>query len=439
MGLLALLTLTVASGCGVDETGEPPIKYNDDGTARTSDFRPLYFPIGIATHPDGRYLFIANAGFDRRYNAGTISVYDTLTGTFSPDLAVTIGLFAGDLVAGRTPPSEEGGEPGPVQLFVATRDKSELWRVVVAEDTSGITGLTATPTRDFGGAAFSPEPYGLALDADGQGLTVTHTADGAVSRWSARPEAWTIASGDGPKPFRCATVVNRTATAVTRHPVNGWWYISDRFSPFIKTVAEIPEEPGRATVESAPDGPCRLFQAGTGVFRVEPLDDGSRSRGIAFDRSGSLLYVAAFTAGSSGGALRVFDTTVSTNGRPANRLVKAVGLGARPNLVRVAGCRPDRCPADVDPDSIDAKGEGLVYVTAFQSDRLFVVDPASLAVVARIDMGDGPHDIVFMLDGDGQLRGYVTNFNDNTLTVVDLEPGSPTRFTVLATIDPEQL
>ncbi len=430
-----VFTLALAA-CGVEETGVPPIQYDGDGQLIEDSFAPLYYPIGIAPHPDGRYLFVANAGFDRRYNAGTLSVYDTSRRRFAAELAVPIGLFAGDLVAGRTPPETEGDPEGPVQLFVATRDRSELWRIVVREEGGEITGLETTSTRDFGDTSMSPEPYGLALDADGRGLTVTHTANGTVSRYSARASIWEAADPETgePAPFRCAAAVREGATAVARHPINGWWYVSDRFSPFIKMVAETSDAP--AGIDPA-IGPCRLSQVASGVFRVEPLDDGSRSRGVAFSRDGSLMYVAQYAIRSSGGALRVFDTTISPNGRPTNRLVRVVGLGTRPNLVRVAGCRPDRCPPGTAPDSLDAKGQGLVYVTAFHSDELFVIDPASLTVVARIDMPDGPHDIVFMLDEVGRLRGYVTNFNDNSLSVLDLEPGSPTRFSVSATIKPE--
>ena len=432
-GLLAALTL---AACGVEETGVPPIEYDAEGRAIGDTFAPLYYPIGIAPHPDGRYLFIANAGFDRRYNAGTVAVYDTARRQFSPDLAVSIGLFAGDLVAGRTPPEEPGGEPGPVQLFVATRDSSELWRIVVAEEAGEVVGLSATATRDFGDGSMSPEPYGLALDADGQGLIMTHTANGTVSRYSTRGEVWEALdpTTGQPAPFRCAAGVHEGATVVARHPVNGWWYVSDRFSPFIKMVEEVSEAPAGADPVT---GPCSLGQVASGVFRVEPLDNDSRSRGLAFSRDGSLMYVAQYAIGSSGGSLRVFDTTVAPNGRPANRVLKVIGLGTRPNLVRVAGCRPDRCPPGTTPDSLDAKGQGLVYVTAFHSDELFVVDPASLSIVARIPMPDGPHDVVFMLDDAGRMRGYVTNFNDNSLSVLDLEPGSPTRFTVSATIKPE--
>ena len=55
----ALLALSVGlstSACGVEETGIPP------------PIDALYYPVGLAAHPDGRYLYVANAGFDRRYN-----------------------------------------------------------------------------------------------------------------------------------------------------------------------------------------------------------------------------------------------------------------------------------------------------------------------------------------------------------------------------------
>lgn len=444
-GPLGLLAAVALAACGVAETGRDPVDENGSKT-------DLYYPLGIAAHPDGRYLFVANAVFNRYYNAGTLTVYDTFERRFLPEVATDIGLFAGDLVAAR---GLEGDAEDDVALFVATRDDSQLWRVAVESPGGRVTGLDAQPARYVGENDLGREPYSIAVDADGRSLTLTHGARGAVTRWGTHRQLWTpeLDGGGKPKPLdppvRCELEVFEGATVVTRHPVNGWWYVSDRFSQFIKMVAEVPlldaELPEGDDDETPEDArerlerqallrSCRLFPASSGVFRVEPINEDSRSMGMAFSQDGGLLYVASYAVGFSGGAIRVFDTTVLGSGRPANRLVKAIGLGTRPNMVRVAGCRPDRCPAGTDPASVQAKGQGLVYVTAFHSDQLFVIDPGSLSVVAKVPMPDGPHDIVFMLDGAGHLRGYVTNFNDDSLSILDLEPGSPTRFTVTAKI-----
>lgn len=73
-------------------------------------------------------------------------------------------------------------------------------------------------------------------------------------------------------------------------------------------------------------------------------------------------------------------------------------------------------------------------MTLLNADRVAVIDPATLTVVAQIDVGEGPHDLAFMPDVDGDLRGYVTNFRGDDLSLIDLEPGSPSRFEMKAQI-----
>lgn len=95
------------AGCGVDETGiSPP----DDA---------LYFPVGLAAHPDGRYLYVANAGFDRRYNAGTVTVVDTWTRRVLPQATVRTALFAGELAVTR------GGAPALARGALALSGEGE--------------------------------------------------------------------------------------------------------------------------------------------------------------------------------------------------------------------------------------------------------------------------------------------------------------------------
>jgi hypothetical protein len=57
-----------------------------------------------------------------------------------------------------------------------------------------------------------------------------------------------------------------------------------------------------------------------------------------------------------------------------------------------------------------------------------------MAVVAQIETGRGPHDIAFMPDAQGRLHAWVANFRDHTLTVIDVDPRSSRRFSVLATV-----
>ena len=427
----ALLAIAFgAVACGVPETGTPPPR--DE----------LYYPVGLAAHPDGRYLYVLNGVFDRKYNAGTITVYDTFARRILPRATHEVGLFGGEIVMGRFPGAAGDSQ---VMAFFTTREQNRLsaLRIQAGEgdgpehlhcdnDENGrcleTWAQTHFETKSGEIAGMPGDPYSLALGADT--LMVSHVDRGEVSHWRVEFDADLDASLPV---FECRINLPEGATSIARHPVLDWAYVSDRFGEVIQTVERLdPLDRGERGFVS--DDACRLETRAELVIASSNLS--GRTRGLAFSADSTLLYVAS----NSDDSLRIFDTSVRSEGRPRNRLIAAVPLGDGPNLVRVAGLRAGEQYAAALADRgevgriIDEKGGGLVYVTAFNDDRLIVVDPAILSVIARIDVGAGPHDIALMPDGEGRLLAYVSNFRDHTLSVVDLEPGSPTRFQRVAVI-----
>ncbi len=424
----AAAALLLVTGCGVEETGIPP------------PLDAFWYPVGMAAHPDGRYLYVANSVFDRKYNRGTVVAFDTFTNRILPEATVEIGLFAGEMRVVR--------RDGVVRAYVPTRDDNQL-NVLTIDATAGEgpdhlacdhrpgdggareCGGTATIDLFEGQLKVEPlaaDPLGLAVDAEG--LFVTHVGRGVVSRWG---------FGEAqPLDFRCSLSLQAGATSVAVHPLLDWAYVTDRAGELVQVVAPLdPGELGQRGVTTREK--CRL-EPRTPI-QVDDAFDGASTRGIAFSADGTLLYVANTIDES----LRIYDTSVGAGGVPRNRLVAAIPLGGGADVVRVAGLRPGERAVPVGPGAPGAvdlavaeKGQGLVYVTAFDDDRVVVVDPTSLSVVARIDVGDGPHEIAFMPDGDGRLRGYVANFGGQSLSVLDLEPGSPRRFTLLAIVPPTE-
>jgi YVTN family beta-propeller protein len=80
-----------------------------------------------------------------------------------------------------------------------------------------------------------------------------------------------------------------------------------------------------------------------------------------------------------------------------------------------------------------------VYVTCFQSNQIMVVDPDLSVVTDTILVGRGPNDLVFsdgpsITGGSRPRRGFVTNFSEMTIGVIDLEPGSITENRMIARI-----
>ena len=136
--------------------------------------------------------------------------------------------------------------------------------------------------------------------------------------------------------------------------------------------------------------------------------------------------------------LYIYQALRYDNGQLSYRPLRAIPIGQEGNVVRVAGVIPDeRRPygvTDAQHAELDRLGQGLVYITATSDDHVLVVDPRLATVVATIDVGKGPYDIRFMLNQEGELRGYVTLFRDQAVSVLDLHPDSPTRFTEIEVI-----
>jgi YVTN family beta-propeller protein len=465
LGVVACVA-AMAAGCNIDESGVPP------------PLDELYYPVDIAAHPDGRYLFVANAVFDRRYNAGTILTYDTwtrrvltepedtrLAGRFGP-YAQQIGLFAGNLALGRV-----DGDGAPV-LYATTRENNAIqaYRIgdaplravctdagtcghdpqvscgddaacrqdfdaqpppgcyalagtVVCADLDCIQGPCAPDADPDAIGTVRSDPFDIALDSGG--AWVTHVGRGEITRYSIDPDTGTLF-------FACALNLEGGASSVAVHPQLGWAYVTDRTGNVVQTVEEAPLDARRGR-RGTLRRTCQLVERDR---LVVDRSGGGRARGLAFSADGTLLYVASNTDRS----LRVYDTTVGRSGRPAHRLVAAIPLGLGPNVVEVAGLRPGEAelpgglragPVD---DVVKAKGGGLVYVTAFDADRLVVIDPGALAVIARIDIEDGPNEIAFLPDADGRLQAWISLFRSHELALVDIEPGSPTRFEARAVV-----
>jgi len=546
------------AGCGVEETGiSPP----DDA---------LYFPVGLAAHPDGRYLYVANAGFDRRYNAGTVTVIDTWTRRVLPQATVRTALFAGELVVSRgggpelvrgaleltsegetsvvaftvrnrgardaeevivrvavpdalEAPTATGVGPDEAPLRAGVNGGEAFWRVPRLERdaearlevrwrcvdaacrpaaAAGMEGARVSPRAqlpggpeatlalDDGRPAVTPsvqallvtrednaltafevdaaagdgaghlrcgqgadgrcddahrvvrfdgltdrpalggDPYSLALD--GSGFFLSHVERGELSRWSIGARADAASNAPALRGI-CRLGLAGGASSVARHPTLGWAYVSDRFGQAISTV-ELLDPLDRGELGRVSPEDCRMEERGALIVDREPTR--GRTRGLAFSADGTRLYVAS----NSDASLRVFETSVGPRGRPPHNLLAAVPLGAGPNVVRVAGLRSGERAAPGGPDlgavgdAVAELGEGLVYASAFDDDRVVVVDPSLMTVVAQIDTGRGPHDIVLMPDAAGRLQAWVANFRDHTLTVIDVDPRSTRRFSVVATV-----
>ncbi len=389
----------------------------------------FFSPTGIAAHPDGQYLYVANAGFDRRYRSGSLQVIDAFAGDIGqvvPESTVEIGLYAGELALMKA--KSCASEPCAVQGLVPTRDDSRLVHFTVDQakidchqdgKTCGNDALISAFNDDL---EMSKGPYSLAIDADW--LAVSHVDEGEVSFWRLNAE--------GPE-FACSGLLSGGATSVAWHPVAHRLYVTDRYGTLVQVVS--PQLFDHRRLEVNQTTSCEVV--GHPSIAVGAFQDSGFSRGIALSADGSLLYVID----SSDGALWIYDSSLDENGEPRHLPVsKGIPVGRGANLVRVAGLRPGESRLEEAWDRgaagqiIDEKGGGLVYVSALDDGQIVVIDPTLRAAIAHIKVCPSPHDIAFLPNAEGQLRGYVTCFESDRIAVIDLEPGSETRFTHLGDI-----
>jgi YVTN family beta-propeller protein len=112
--------------------------------------------------------------------------------------------------------------------------------------------------------------------------------------------------------------------------------------------------------------------------------------GLAMHPTKNLLYAANRGADPMPGHVTIFDTTTG----------------------KVAG----KIAVDVSPYDLQFSDDGnTLFVSNWGSDNIGVIDVASGKTVATIPTGDNPNDME--LDADGRL--YVSNGNENTVTVID--------------------
>jgi YVTN family beta-propeller protein len=144
--------------------------------------------------------------------------------------------------------------------------------------------------------------------------------------------------------------------------------------------------------------PVYVFSYANGRLSEQPVAEWNEAlpaaqiwwSGLAMHPTKNLLYAANRGADPQPGHVTVFDTTTG----------KVVGTIA----------------VDVSPYDLQFSDDGkTLFVSNWGSDNIGVIDVAAGKTVATIATGDNPNDME--LDSDGRL--YVSNGNENTVTVID--------------------
>jgi DNA-binding beta-propeller fold protein YncE len=134
----------------------------------------------------------------------------------------------------------------------------------------------------------------------------------------------------------------------------------------------------------------------------------SDTRGLQFSPTGDRMYVA----NRNPPTLQVYDTSLSPGGVPRNAPTGASDICRETSSLAV----------------LDAGAGERSYVTCFQDGQIYVVDPSGQSQVEDIiSVGRGPYGVAAISGKIPSTRKllFVSNFLEDTIAVVDLDPGSP--------------
>lgn len=419
--LLAVLGLVAVAGC----------------PASSEEVRPprdqVYFPSGMALSPAEDLLFAVSANSDLRYSSGMVSVFDvdliddlvtTWLQTGEPpadtscerdlmfphilscdeseaiidDATVRIGNFA-------TAIDVQTLASGDLRLFIPVRgDPSVTWIDVDAETGELSCGGSAgypecdeahrlTNYRgDAGVGGLLNEPFEVFVDSQRGYAVVSHLTRGAVSLVSAP------VNGDAPVLADAAGGLFAGSNGAGAVGVAGRQPGTSNDLIYVTSRSE-----SRVQILYVDDAGGLPFFIPADFFFLNMVRPSSDSRGIAFSDDGN----RAFIVNRNPPMLHIVDTSLGETGVPRNVLMGAVELCDQPSNVALA----------------DTGSGPLAYVACFNAGQVWVIDPATRTVDSLISVGRGPHGIVASESKD---RLYVGNFLENTIAVVDIEPGSAT-------------
>ena len=273
------------------------------------------------------------------------------------------------------------------------------------------------------------EPFGMQIDQsnpDQPRLLVSHQATGQVSVVDIRATPTLLSTSS---PFFTADATGRHgAFGLAKQPTSSLWFMTSNVQPQIATfrVADADVVVGQSTIGIS------------GTFT-----NGADLRDIQFDPSG----LRAFVTENNPPSLLVLDTSPNpANGDlPRNVIATAVDVCQTPSHMGVRRMIVAGAPGT------PPRSKTKIVVPCFLSSQVMIVDPDRPGVDDTVFSGlGGPNEIAFNFgnaddpNADADLdptlaamgspppHGYVTNFTESTIAVVDLAPGSPTENRVIA-------
>ncbi|HEY0191022.1 MAG TPA: hypothetical protein VGC42_07845 [Kofleriaceae bacterium] len=431
-------------------------------TASATDVEPprdqLFFPTGIAVAPDESVVFVANSNSELRYDSGTIDVIDLAQvqgvidawrtdrnpGTCAPDpdhretliceeapliragAGVRTGNFATDISIQRFGDNK-------FRLFSPNRgDPSIAWAdydgtaLRCSDDTDSsfhqcddkhrLTSVLEDPDM----TNVADEPFGVYAYADpadpmtgvSQGYAVvSHQTNGVVTLIDSPSDGAAVIADIKYNVFSPDLLTGlRGASGVAgRHTDAGdLIYVGSRTDP---RVAEF-------TISRSPGSEPALLYSNyfylNGVGTDPGVGGSADTRGLTFSPDGNELYLVNRQPPS----LQVFDTAADATGTIPNKLTAAADI-----------CRNGSNVASVDLGPVLGT---RAFITCFEDGTVYVIDPSGVTNLDDVvQSGRGPFSISA---APGRGLVFVTNFLEDTISVIDVNPASANRNRVVLRI-----
>ncbi len=407
-----------------------------------------YYPTAAAVSPDEDFLFVTSANSDLRYDSGTLQVLDLqklddLVASWDPTAGTpprascrADDLFPEILVCNST----VSGQPADFMLAavkignfasalgIESIDATHLRVFSTVRGDPSLTWVdfdTGAKTLTCGGSgayarcdithrldqmrndassfgSLTVEPFGLYVDSLAERVYITHLTSGRVTLATApkdaAPRLETTLTGMF-APNRQTGGLSAVGIAARKAgEKDGFVYVTSRDEARIALIRATEGTGGMDLVR----GPSFLYSAAFEGLAVDGTPGDARA--IQFTADGN----RAFVVSREPSAILEFDTSLDAAGVPRHDLLGTVEICNQPSQLVLADL-----------------GEGLRgFVPCFQNGQVWVVDLEQMDLIDAIDVGKGTGSLAV---SPLRKRVYVTDYADDTIAVIDVDPSSKTK------------
>ena len=392
----------------------------------------LFAPTGIAVSPDDSVLFVANANSELRWNGGTVIAIDLNA------VDQTIAAWTGanrTAATGCSPDSDHREtlvcEEAPYIEAQAGARIGNFATAIAVQDTGGGHARLIVPTRgdpsvewiDWDGSALSCGTGTFAMCDDAHRLTDVH-GDSTVGLLPTEPFG---AYADSTGQFAIVTHLDANAVTLIDSPIGSAASIAD-----VATGLFVPDQTTGLSGTSGVDGANGIVYVGS------PYEDRIQTFSVGRpvnDAPPYLIPEAYFfldgVGGSSGDSSNTRGLAFSLD------KTKLYELNRNPPSVTVLQGQQSIAAVDVCLNAeqlapVATQDGERVLVTCFQDGELDIIDPRGLGSLAdAIQVGRGAYAVAV---APTRNEAFVTNFLEETISVIDIATDSPTHDRVVMKI-----